>query len=121
MVPAAWEEGVVQVGQMRYNAFLLRDSQHAEVPFPQVVAAGCLLLCRVAVQDVVIALHTQSCSVLDPMGCQIEFSTAIQLCRGAPVENDACRCCSKNNQLGLPSKGTKKPAGDAKWASMSRG
>ena len=56
VVPAAGEEGVVEVGQVRNNALLLRDAQHAQVPLAQVVAARRLLLCGVAVQDVVITL-----------------------------------------------------------------
>lgn len=67
MVPAAGEEGVVEVGQVRDNALLLRDAQHAQVPLAQVVAARRLLLRGVAVQDVVIALsHNMSLSALIP-------------------------------------------------------
>ena len=59
MVPAAREEGVVQVGQVRDHALLLSHAEHAQVPLAQVVAARRLLPRRVAVQDVVIALYTQ--------------------------------------------------------------
>ena len=56
MIPAAREEGVIQVGKVRDDALLLCHAQHAQVPFAQVVAARRLLLRGVAVQDVVIAL-----------------------------------------------------------------
>ena len=66
VIPAAREEGVVEVGQVRDDALLLRDAQHAQVPLAQVVAARRLLLRGVAVQDVVIALpHNMLLRCLD--------------------------------------------------------
>ena len=56
VVAPALEEGVVQVGEVRHAALLLRDAQHAQVPLAQVLAARRLLPAGVAVQDVVVAL-----------------------------------------------------------------
>ena len=48
---------VVQVTQRQHDAFFLRLPEHLEVPLPQLVALGRLLLLGVAVEDVVLTLE----------------------------------------------------------------
>ena len=79
VVAAALEEGVVQVGQVRDGALLLRRAQHAQVPLAQVLAARRLLPARVAVQDVVVALSKPSAPTGSALTCWLDHvSSAAQ-------------------------------------------
>ena len=63
VVLAALEEGVKQVGQVDNDALSLGPPQHLEVPVPEPVGAGQLLLLGMHMQDVVIPLwHRQAVS-----------------------------------------------------------